>query len=139
VSYRTGEGAKALFPNADLSLCSVPCEVEKMESKISLATGHIGKGCDRDTYSVENQRRICGKLNHVTHKTDMHADFLTLIHIFDETGADVEASDLLPPPKSGKEWTVTLPTDDGTEGDQVSVTRSKIKTTDVDGNLVIII
>jgi hypothetical protein len=92
VNYRSGEGSKAIYPDADLSLCSVPCEVDRMETKLSLSTGHIGKGCDRDTYSVENQRRICG--------------------------SDAESSDLLPQAKTGQEWTVNLPTDDGQ--DQVS-------------------
>ena len=61
---------------------------------MSLATHHIGKGCDRDTYSVESQRKLCG--------------------------ASTESIDLLPTAgTSGNEWIRDLPTDDGRESDQI--------------------
>lgn len=50
-----------MFPNAQLRLCDDPCRVKSVNAKLTLATSHIGKGCDRDTYSVQSQRKLCGK------------------------------------------------------------------------------
>ena len=44
-------------------MCDAPCDVENISFKLSLGTDHIGKGCDRDTYSVESQRKLCGKFD----------------------------------------------------------------------------
>ncbi|KAF8771411.1 Calsyntenin-1 like protein [Argiope bruennichi] len=65
----------------------------RVATKVTLATRHIGKGCDRDTYSVESQRKLCG--------------------------ASSDSVDLLPSPGIGAEWTRGLPTDDGHESDQI--------------------
>lgn len=54
---------------------------------------HIGKGCDRDTYSVQSQRKLCG--------------------------ASPSAIDLLPSPGVGAEWTKPLISDEGHESDQM--------------------
>lgn len=54
---------------------------------------HIGKGCDRDTYSVQSQRKLCG--------------------------ASPDAIDLLPSPGLGAEWTKPLVSDEGHESDQM--------------------
>lgn len=32
-----------------------------MEATVELETNHIGKGCDRDTYSEKSIHRLCGK------------------------------------------------------------------------------
>ena len=44
-----------------MSTCESRCEPTKISTRLTLATHHIGKGCDRDTYSVESQRKLCGK------------------------------------------------------------------------------
>lgn len=93
IEYTPGSGRRALFPEARLELCDVPCKLERVAAKVSLATRHIGKGCDRDTYSVESQRKLCG--------------------------ASSDSIDLLPSPGIGAEWTRGLPTDDGHESDQI--------------------
>ncbi|XP_043229306.1 calsyntenin-1-like [Amphibalanus amphitrite] len=93
VEYAPNSGAVALFPDATLDMCEVPCAVDRVQSKISLQTSHIGKGCDRDTFSVENQRRLCG--------------------------ADARAVDLLPSPTAESQWTRPLPRDHGHESDEV--------------------
>ncbi|XP_047103065.1 calsyntenin-1 [Schistocerca piceifrons] len=93
IDYAPGTGRQDLFPDADLELCDVPCNVRSVEAKLSLATSHIGKGCDRDTYSVQSQRKLCG--------------------------ASMESIDLLPSPGIGSEWTKSLPTDEGRESDQI--------------------
>lgn len=60
VDYAPGSGREDLFPTAQLKLCDVPCTVHSVQTKLTLATSHIGKGCDRDTYSVQSQRKLCG-------------------------------------------------------------------------------
>nr|XP_042913951.1 calsyntenin-3-like [Parasteatoda tepidariorum] len=60
IEYTPGSGRRPLFPEARLELCEVPCKLDRVAAKVSLATRHIGKGCDRDTYSVESQRKLCG-------------------------------------------------------------------------------
>lgn len=61
IDYYPTSGRKDLFPNAQLRLCDDPCHVKNVNAKLTLATSHIGKGCDRDTYSVQSQRKLCGK------------------------------------------------------------------------------
>lgn len=60
IDYYPTSGRKDLFPNAQLRLCDDPCHVKNVNAKLTLATSHIGKGCDRDTYSVQSQRKLCG-------------------------------------------------------------------------------
>ncbi|XP_046910255.2 calsyntenin 1 [Dermatophagoides farinae] len=93
MEYIPGSGSRVLVPDAELQLCDFPCETENVTVRMSLATHHIGKGCDRDTYSVESQRKLCG--------------------------ANVESIDLLPSPTTGSEWIRDLPTDEGRESDQI--------------------
>ena len=62
IDYAPGTGREDLLPDASLELCEIPCTVSKVLTRISLATSHIGKGCDRDTYSVQSQRKLCGEL-----------------------------------------------------------------------------
>ncbi|XP_063219029.1 calsyntenin-1 [Bacillus rossius redtenbacheri] len=93
IDYAPGTGREDLFPDAELELCDVPCVVHNVETKLSLATSHIGKGCDRDTYSVQSQRKLCS--------------------------ASMDSVDLLPSPGIGSEWTRSLPTDEGRESDQI--------------------
>uniref|UniRef100_A0A8D9AP55 Calsyntenin-1 n=1 Tax=Cacopsylla melanoneura TaxID=428564 RepID=A0A8D9AP55_9HEMI len=94
VDYAPGAGKEFLFPGSSLALCDVPCNIKSVQTKLTLATSHIGKGCDRDTYSVQSQRKICG--------------------------ASSESIDLLPTPGlPGAEWTKKLATDEGHESDQM--------------------
>lgn len=94
VDYAPLSKVETLFPAAELKLCDVPCSINKVSSRLTLSTSHIGKGCDRDTYSVQSQRKICG--------------------------ASSESIDLLPTPGTpGSEWTKTLATDEGHESDQM--------------------
>ncbi|XP_077288036.1 calsyntenin-1-like [Arctopsyche grandis] len=101
VDYPPGGGALSLFPSAALEECTTRrCAegegggaVQKLRATVTLRSSHIGKGCDRDTYSVHSQRRICG--------------------------ASSQSIDLLPSPGVGSEWTKTLKTDEGHESDQI--------------------
>jgi hypothetical protein len=65
MDYVPSTGPQALFPQASLSLCpavasSALCAPDTVQTTLTLATSHVGKGCDRDTYDVDSQRRICG-------------------------------------------------------------------------------
>lgn len=93
VEYSPGSGRRALFPDAQLELCEGSCDPEQLTARLTLATRHVGKGCDRDTYSVDSQRKLCG--------------------------ASSDSVDLLPSPGVGAEWTQGLPTDEGRESDQI--------------------
>ncbi|XP_005090315.1 calsyntenin-1 [Aplysia californica] len=92
IKYRAGSGQQMLAEGAALRLCNEDCQPTQVNVKLTLTTKHIGKGCDRDTYSVNSQRKLCG--------------------------ASGDSVDLLPSPDSA-EWSHNIPTDDGHEMDQV--------------------
>jgi len=60
MQYTPGINQKLIADNAMLNVCEEKCEVESVSAKIHLETSRIGKGCDRDTYSIESQRKLCG-------------------------------------------------------------------------------
>ncbi|XP_043434423.1 calsyntenin-1 isoform X4 [Prionailurus bengalensis] len=91
VEYEPGTGSLALFPNVHLETCDEP--VASVQATVELETGHIGKGCDRDTYSEQSLHRLCGAASGTT--------------------------ELLPSPSGSLNWTVGLPTDNGHDSDQV--------------------
>ncbi|KAJ7306370.1 hypothetical protein JRQ81_009714 [Phrynocephalus forsythii] len=91
MEYEPGTGALALFPNIHLETCDEP--ITSMQATVELETNHIGKGCDRDTYSEKSLQRLCG--------------------------ASSSTAELLPPPSTAANWTVGLPTDNGHDSDQV--------------------
>lgn len=91
VEYEPGTGALALFPSARLETCDA--SVASVQVTVELETSHIGKGCDRDTYSEKSLHRLCG--------------------------AASGTAELLPAPSGSRNWTVGLPTDNGHDSDQV--------------------
>ncbi|XP_037684511.1 calsyntenin-1 isoform X4 [Choloepus didactylus] len=91
IEYEPGTGALALFPNIHLETCDAP--VASVQAVVELETGHIGKGCDRDTYSEKSLHRLCG--------------------------AAPGTAELLPSPSSSVNWTAGLPTDNAHDSDQV--------------------
>lgn len=91
VEYEPGTGALALFPNVHLETCDE--SVASVRATVELETSHIGKGCDRDTYSEKSLHRLCGAVS--------------------------GTAELLPSPSSALNWTVGLPTDNGHDSDQV--------------------
>lgn len=58
VEYTPGSGNIPLFPNLHLETCEET--VWNIQATVELQTGHIGKGCDRDSYSDRSVRRLCG-------------------------------------------------------------------------------
>ncbi|XP_050787366.1 calsyntenin-1 isoform X4 [Gopherus flavomarginatus] len=91
IEYEPGTGSLALFPNIHLETCDEP--ITSIQATVELETTHIGKGCDRDTYSEKSLHRLCG--------------------------VSSGTAELLPPPSSTANWTVGLPTDNGHDSDQV--------------------
>lgn len=82
VEYTPGSGSVPLFPSLHLETCEET--VWNIQATVELQTGHIGKGCDRDSYSDRSVRRLCGALR--------------------------GELDLLPPPSPAANWTANLPT-----------------------------
>nr|XP_036855865.1 calsyntenin-1 [Manis javanica] len=91
IEYEPGTGALALFPDAHLETCDE--SVASVQATVELETSHIGKGCDRDTYSEKSLHRLCG--------------------------AASGTAELLPSPSGPWNWTSGLPTDNGHDSDQV--------------------
>ncbi|MGH0122394.1 UNVERIFIED_CONTAM: hypothetical protein FKN15_014825 [Acipenser sinensis] len=91
MEYEPGTGSLSLFPSMHLETCEEP--ITSIQANIELETNHIGKGCDRDTYSEKSLHRLCG--------------------------ASSGTVELLPAPSSSANWTVGLPTDNGHDSDQV--------------------
>ncbi|XP_066838196.1 calsyntenin-1 isoform X4 [Anser cygnoides] len=91
IEYEPGTGSLALFPSMRLETCDEP--ITSIQATVELETSHIGKGCDRDTYSEKSIHRLCG--------------------------AASGTAELLPPPSSAANWTIGLPTDNGHDSDQV--------------------
>uniref|UniRef100_A0A8C2E5X5 Calsyntenin 1 n=1 Tax=Cyprinus carpio TaxID=7962 RepID=A0A8C2E5X5_CYPCA len=91
IEYEPGTGSLALFPSMHLETCEEP--ITSIQASIMLETNHIGKGCDRDTYSEKSLHKLCG--------------------------ASTGTVELLPAPSNSANWTVGLPTDNGHDSDQV--------------------
>lgn len=60
MEYTPGSGSIPLFPGLHLETCEET--VWNIQATVELQTGHIGKGCDRDSYSDRSVRRLCGEL-----------------------------------------------------------------------------
>ncbi|XP_048398757.1 calsyntenin-2 isoform X1 [Stegostoma tigrinum] len=89
--YESGSGSKVLFPNIHLETCGEP--VSSVQTRIDLQTSHIGKGCDRDTYSEKSLQKLCG--------------------------ASSESVNLLPAPYGLSNWTSSLLLDSGHDSDLI--------------------
>ena len=61
MEFTPREDRKAIVPSARLQLCGDVCNMTRLAVTMTLSTDHIGKGCDRDTYSIQSQRKLCGK------------------------------------------------------------------------------
>jgi len=93
MTYIPGTGPQPVFPTAHLTLCPTVCPAAHLESSLTLHTDHVGVGCDRDTYSLASQRKMCG--------------------------ASSQAVDLLPAQGEGTEWLSGLRSDQGKEAGPV--------------------
>lgn len=59
VDYEPGTGSKQLFPKMHLETCGGP--LSSVRTTVELQTSHIGKGCDRETYSEKSLQKLCGE------------------------------------------------------------------------------
>lgn len=75
VEYTPGSGSMPLFPSLHLETCEET--VWNIQATVELQTGHIGKGCDRDSYSDRSVRRLCGESTHFS-SCCFKADFFVL-------------------------------------------------------------
>ncbi|XP_028910099.1 LOW QUALITY PROTEIN: calsyntenin-3 [Ornithorhynchus anatinus] len=58
VEYAPGTGSLALFPGIRLETCDEP--LWNIQAAVELQTSHVAKGCDRDNYSEQALRKLCG-------------------------------------------------------------------------------
>uniref|UniRef100_A0A8C4NTI3 Calsyntenin-2 n=1 Tax=Dicentrarchus labrax TaxID=13489 RepID=A0A8C4NTI3_DICLA len=91
VDYEPGTGSKQLFPKMHLETCGGP--LSSVRTTVELQTSHIGKGCDRETYSEKSLQKLCG--------------------------ASSGSTDLLPAPSTATNWTASLVTDSGRDSDLI--------------------
>ncbi|XP_051944371.1 calsyntenin-2 isoform X1 [Hippocampus zosterae] len=91
VDYEPGAGSKPLFPKLHLETCGGPLSGIKVV--LELLTSHIGKGCDRETYSEKSLQKLCG--------------------------AASGSTELLPAPSPSTNWTASLVTDSGRDSDLI--------------------
>lgn len=63
MDYEPGTGSKQLFPKMHLETCGGPLSGVKV--MVELQTNHIGKGCDRETYSEKSLQKLCGEYKEV--------------------------------------------------------------------------
>ncbi|KAG5847540.1 hypothetical protein ANANG_G00127160 [Anguilla anguilla] len=91
VDYDPGTGSKQLFPKMHLETCDSP--LSSVRATVELQTSHIGKGCDRETYSEKSLQKLCG--------------------------AESGSTDLLPAPSASTNWTASLLTDSGRDSDLI--------------------
>lgn len=93
MTYIPGTGPQSIFPAARLSLCPTVCSASHLETSLTLHTDHVGVGCDRDTYSLASQRKMCG--------------------------ASSQAVELLPAPSDSVDWLKDIKVDEGREAGPV--------------------
>ncbi|TWW72699.1 Calsyntenin-2 Alcadein-gamma [Takifugu flavidus] len=91
VDYEPGTGSRPLFPKMRLETCEGPLSGVKV--LVELQTSHIGKGCDRETYSEKSLQKLCG--------------------------AASGSTDLLPAPSPSANWTASLLSDSGRDSDLI--------------------
>ena len=63
VEFIPRDSRRLIAASAELETCSDKCNVSRVSVAVELTTEHIGKGCDRDTYSLESQRKLCGNFH----------------------------------------------------------------------------
>lgn len=59
MDYEPGTGSRQLFPKMYLETCGGL--LSGVKAMVELQTNHIGKGCDRETYSEKSLQKLCGK------------------------------------------------------------------------------
>lgn len=64
MDYEPGTGSRQLFPKMHLETCEGP--LSSVRAMVELQTSHIGKGCDRETYSEKSLQKLCGTIHFST-------------------------------------------------------------------------
>ena len=63
MTYIPGTGPQPTFPVAQLRVCPSLCPLDRLETRLTLHTQHPAETCDRDTYSLDMMRKMCGASN----------------------------------------------------------------------------
>jgi len=114
MTYIPGTGPQPVFPAAQLSVCSSQCPVTQVETTITLQTESQGGrlACDRDTYSLASQRKMCGASNMAVDLLPPHSDSAGQqagpVHEFDGVEAGtVVVPEAVMPHNLGQEFTIS--------------------------------
>jgi len=90
MTYIPGTGPQPVFPTAKLQLCAAAaCVPVKLEAALTLHTDHVGVGCDRDTYSLASQRKMCGASSAAVDLLPVENDAGWLKHLSSDKGREV--------------------------------------------------
>ena len=90
MTYIPGTGPQPVFPEAKLQLCAAAaCVPAKLEAALTLHTDHVGVGCDRDTYSLASQRKMCGASSAAVDLLPAETEAAWLGHLSSDKGREV--------------------------------------------------
>ena len=60
VEFTPGSGTQLLADSASLDLCTSDCDNPTVSTMLSLEVNRAEEQCERDMYSIQAQRRLCG-------------------------------------------------------------------------------
>ena len=104
MTYIPGTGPQSVFPAVKLRVCPGLCSVSGLETRLTLETQQDGERCERDTYSLDTQRKMCGASNQAVELlTESASEFESVeesssrssVYQFDGSSGAVVPSDLL--------------------------------------------
>ncbi|XP_040578203.1 calsyntenin-1 isoform X3 [Lepeophtheirus salmonis] len=87
IDYTPGTGPQSIFSRASLSSCNfLSSKLYPITYKIvvKLKTRNIGKGCDRNTYNLQNQRQLCGANTRSINLLTNSLDWLNIFETHDK-------------------------------------------------------
>ena len=73
MTYIPGTGPQSVFPAVKLRVCPGLCSVSGLETRLTLETQQGGERCERDTYSLDTQRKMCGASNQAVELLPEHS------------------------------------------------------------------
>ena len=115
MTYIPGTGPQSVFPAVKLRVCPGLCSVSGLETRLTLETQQGGERCERDTYSLDTQRKMCGASNQAVELlTESASEFESVeesssrssVYQFDGSSGAVVPSNLLSH-DLGKEFTIS--------------------------------
>jgi hypothetical protein len=56
-----GTASQPVLSEMDLNVCDATCETKHVSVTVKLQTSHVGRGCDREEWSLRQHRHDCGR------------------------------------------------------------------------------